>query len=218
MSDTEFRRVGLMGRVINSESGDTLQQLYKLLRQRGLEVLVESELASQLGMSDVVTESASELGARCDLVVVVGGDGSLLGAAHNLCHHEAPVVGINRGRLGFLTDVSPTEVEPALDAVLGGNFTIETRFLLKMDLFRGTHLLGSGVALNDVVLDSGVSPRMIEFELIVDDRFVYRQRSDGLIVSTPTGSTAYSPVGRWPDHASWPRCPGTCADASAYPR
>ena len=138
------------------------------------------------------------LGQLCDLVVVVGGDGSLLGAARTLCHSGTLVLGVNRGRLGFLTDISPDELEARVGEVLDGHYEVEERFLLDAELYREGTLMGSGDALNEVVLHPGKAVRMIEFELFIDGQFVYSQRSDGLIIATPTGSTAYSLSGGGP--------------------
>ncbi|HHX81848.1 MAG TPA: NAD(+) kinase, partial [Pseudomonadaceae bacterium] len=123
---------------------------------------------------------------------VVGGDGSMLKAAATLADQGLPVVGINRGRLGFLTDIIPEEIETSLDLILDGHYLLENRFLLDVSFpaASDTALLGS--AMNDVVLHPGIAAQMIEFELYIDGRFVYNQASDGLIVATPTGSTAYS--------------------------
>ena len=115
-----------------------------------------------------------------------------------LAHYNVPVLGINRGRLGFLTDILPEEIEQRVGAVLQGDYTLEKRFLLNVAVQRDGEIIGKGEALNDVVVNSGTSAKMIEFDLYVDDEFVYRQRSDGLIVSTPTGSTAYSLSGGGP--------------------
>jgi NAD+ kinase len=125
-------------------------------------------------------------------VVVVGGDGSLLGVARTLARSDAPILGVNRGRLGFLTDVSPDELETQVGSVLDGKYTIEKRFLLDVEIKRGGEPQGRGDALNDVVVNSGTSGHMMEFDLFVEGELVYHQRADGLIVSTPTGSTAYS--------------------------
>ena len=133
-----------------------------------------------------------ELGAQVDLVIVVGGDGSMLNAARALANDTVPVLGINRGRLGFLTDIRPDEIETALSKVLDGQFRDEYRFMLEFSVRRNNELLSGGTALNDVVLHPGTAAQMIEFELFVDQQFVNSQQSDGLIVATPTGSTAYS--------------------------
>jgi len=138
------------------------------------------------------------LGETCDLVIVVGGDGCLLGAARDLARYKVPLLGVNRGRLGFLTDILPSEVEDRISEVLDGEYTTDYRFLLEAQVKRDGQLIGESSALNDVVFHSGNSVKMLEFELFVDGDFVYRQRSDGLIVSTPTGSTAYALSGGGP--------------------
>jgi len=145
----------------------------------------------QLGTRD-------EIGRSVDLVIVVGGDGSLLRAARTLVNYQKPVVGVNRGRLGFLTDISPDDMVEQVHLVLDGHYHSERRFLLEAELRRDGEVLGRGDALNDVVVNSGNSAQMIEFELYINDTFVYRQRADGLIVSTPTGSTAYALSGGGP--------------------
>jgi len=124
--------------------------------------------------------------------VVVGGDGSMLGAARALARHKIPVLGINRGSLGFLTDIKPDELEVKVAEVLEGRFLEESRFLLEAEVRRHGEAIGQGDALNDVVLHPGKSTKMIEFELFIDGHFVCSQKADGLIIATPTGSTAYS--------------------------
>ena len=126
------------------------------------------------------------------MVIVVGGDGSILNVAKFIASDQVPVIGINRGKLGFLTDVLPNEIETNIANVLNGNYSVDKRFLLDVVARRGTTEHNLGSALNDVVLHPGKAAQMIEFELFIDDKFVYSQESDGLIVSTPTGSTAYS--------------------------
>ena len=128
-----------------------------------------------------------------NLIIVIGGDGSLLSAARTLVRHDCPVIGVNRGRLGFLTDVSPDEELAAhVSRVLDGDYTTDRRFLLDVEVSSGGNTTGRAEALNDVVVNSGTSAQMIEFQLQVDDDFVYRMNADGLIIATPTGSTAYS--------------------------
>ena len=193
-----FRTIGLMGRLGSEQVLETLVQLRELLLSRGCSVLLEPEFASRLGAEQGCVRTRDRIGRESDLVIVVGGDGSMLGAARTLARHDVPVLGVNRGRLGFLTDVTPQNLETEIDGVLSGRYLIESRFLLDVRVMRGDTLIASGDALNDVVVNSGVSARMIEFDLFIDDQFVYTQRSDGLIVSTPTGSTAYSLSGGGP--------------------
>ena len=148
-----------------------------------------AELIENPGVNECTRE---ELSSRCDLVIVVGGDGSILNVAKFIASDQVPVIGINRGKLGFLTDVLPNEIETNIANVLNGNYSVDKRFLLDVVARRGTTEHNLGSALNDVVLHPGKAAQMIEFELFIDDKFVYSQESDGLIVSTPTGSTAYS--------------------------
>ena len=187
-----FRKIGLVGRSQQSGLQEVLQQLLGLLQARGLEVMLEDRLGEVLPDYNQRLASRDEIGQETDLIVVVGGDGSLLSAARTLARYETPVLGINRGRLGFLTDITPDEMAQRIPEVLDGKFERESRFLLDADVRRGGHVMGRADALNDVVVNSGTSAQMIEFELYINDTFVYRQRADGLIVSTPTGSTAYS--------------------------
>jgi len=193
-----FRHIGLIGRLGSAGVVDTLKRLLRFLDERGLHVIVEDRTATVLLDHGHPEASRRMLGELCDLVIVVGGDGSLLGAARTLCHSGTLVLGVNRGRLGFLTDISPDELEERVGEVLEGHYEVEERFLLDAELYRGDTLMGSGDALNEVVLHPGKAVRMIEFELFLDGQFVYSQRSDGLIIATPTGSTAYSLSGGGP--------------------
>jgi NAD+ kinase len=138
------------------------------------------------------------MGQSCDLVIVVGGDGSLLGAARELAQSSVAVLGINRGNLGFLTDICPDEIEQKVGEVLRGEYHTEPRFLIEALVKRDGEPIGSGAALNDIILHPGQAARMIRFELYIEGQFAYSQRSDGLIVSTPTGSTAYALSGGGP--------------------
>jgi|SRR5690625_337251 len=192
-----FRNIGVMGR---SGEGvvETLHALVEFLRSRELNVILSEEIAELVDDGQLRVSSRKLIGEICDLVIVVGGDGSLLGAARLLARYKVPVLGINRGRLGFLADVSPDDIERQVGAVLDGNSWLEERFLLDAEVQRGGDPIGVADALNDVVVNSGTSAKMIELELYVEGEFVYRQRCDGLIMSTPTGSTAYSLSGGGP--------------------
>ncbi|MCB1842398.1 MAG: NAD(+) kinase [Halioglobus sp.] len=193
-----FRTIGVLGRSEQTDLAEVLAPLLSLLRARDLHVLLESELAALVTTEAPELASRDEIGARADLVIVVGGDGSLLSAARTLAKYDTRVIGVNRGRLGFLTDISPDEMAEQLPAVLDGHYEADNRFLLDAELRRNGELIASADALNDVVVNSGNSAQMIEVELYINDVFVYRQRADGLIVSTPTGSTAYSLSGGGP--------------------
>ncbi len=194
---TDFATIGLIGRLDSDSVGYSLQRLIHFLRKRQLAYILETETATLLTDQELLDSAAqvagiAELGRHCDLVIVVGGDGSLLRGARALAEHDVPLLGINRGRLGFLTDIAPDEIEAQVGAVLAGEYHQEHRFLLDMRVVRGEMLVGQGDALNDVVLHPGEFIRMMVFELYVNGQFVTSQRADGMIVSTPTGSTAYA--------------------------
>ncbi|MFV8816452.1 NAD(+) kinase [Haliea sp. E17] len=193
-----FKKIGLVGRSQQDGLDSVLQDLLRLLSDRGHQVILEDRLAELVPGFEVKLGSRDEIGNESDLVIVAGGDGSLLSAARTLARYDTPVLGVNRGRLGFLTDISPDQIHEQVSAVLDGRFTLENRFLLDVHVVRKGEQIARGEALNDVVVNSGTSAQMIEYELSIDDTFVYRQRADGLIVSTPTGSTAYSLSGGGP--------------------
>ncbi|MAL96639.1 MAG: NAD(+) kinase [Haliea sp.] len=195
---TRFDRIGLVGRSQQEGLREVLQELIGLLQGLDRELILEQRLAELVPETSLPCGSLDDIGEDCDLVIVVGGDGSLLSAARTLARYETPVLGINRGRLGFLTDISPDDMHSQVPAVLAGEFVRESRFLLDARVQREGRTVGRADALNDVVVNSGTSAQMIEFELSINGVFVYRQRADGLIVSTPTGSTAYSLSGGGP--------------------
>jgi NAD+ kinase len=190
---SEFQRVGLLGRREHPGVTHVVSELLDLLDGRGIDVVLEDRLATLAHFETRAMQPRDAIGANVDLAVVIGGDGSLLSAARTLVKHDCPVIGINRGRLGFLTDVSPDDgLVTHVSNVLDGHYTTDKRFLLDVEVHGPHGLTGQAEALNDVVVNSGTSAQMIEFQLHVDDEFVYRMNADGLIISTPTGSTAYS--------------------------
>lgn len=193
-----FSTIGLIGRLGSEKVADSLIRLVGFLVARDYQVLVEDRTATVMPHHGQPEASRRALGELCDLVIVIGGDGSLLGAARTLCKTGTLMLGVNRGRLGFLTDISPDELEQRVGEVLAGEFEVEERFLLDAELYRDGVAVGNGEALNEVVVHPGKAVRMIEFELFIDGQFVYSQRSDGLIVATPTGSTAYALSGGGP--------------------
>lgn len=193
-----FRHIGLLGRIADRKVLESLQQLLDFLNRRGAQVLLEKDVARALNTEDAQVATIEMIGQTCDLAIVVGGDGSLLGAARILAQYDVPLLGVNRGRLGFLTDIKPREIEEKIGAILDGKYLLEQRFLLDAVLSRDGVPIGNSEAVNDVVLGSGTSARMIEYELFVEGQFVYSQSSDGVIVSTPTGSTAYALSGGGP--------------------
>ncbi|MBY6212233.1 NAD(+) kinase [Microbulbifer agarilyticus] len=195
---SEFQNIGLIGRKGSSSAASSLRRLMAFLERDGYSVILEKDTASNVVGHKARVSSKDKLGELCDLVIVVGGDGSLLAAARALAKFSVPLLGINRGRLGFLTDITPDEIEQKVGEVLSGKYMAESRFLLDMSVTRDDKPIGKGSALNDVVVHPGEFIRMIEFDLYIDGQFVYKQRSDGLIVSTPTGSTAYALSGGGP--------------------
>ncbi len=188
----DFKRIGLVGRPNHSGVVDSLSRLFAFLSEQDVEIVLDDVTAGLIENPGVNECTREELSSRCDLVIVVGGDGSMLNVAKFIASDQVPVIGINRGKLGFLTDVLPNEIETNIADVLNGNYSVEKRFLLDVVARRGETEHNLGAALNDVVLHPGKAAQMIEFELFVDDKFVYSQESDGLIVATPTGSTAYA--------------------------
>ena len=188
---TKFHTIGLIGKPHHQGTNLTLKRLHHWLTVQGFEVLVEERVASELG-SNIEAVDLLEIGSRCDLAIVVGGDGNMLGAARVLARFDLGVIGVNRGNLGFLTDLPPDNFEDALAAVLEGEFETEHRFLLEAEVYRHGKLKACNTAVNEAVLHPGKIAHMIEFEVYIDDQFMYSQRADGMIVSTPTGSTAYS--------------------------
>ena len=195
---SNFSCIGIIGRLDSENTEYSLKRLISFLQKQDVELLVEEDTASLVEGFDLTAESRSALADKCDLVIVVGGDGSLLAAARAFAGFNIKLLGINRGRLGFLTDISPEDIEYRVGEVLEGNYKSELRSLLSAQLFRDGQSVFEGIALNDVVVHPGEFIRMIEFELHIDGDFVYRQRSDGLIISTPTGSTAYALSGGGP--------------------
>jgi len=193
-----FNTVGLIGRQRQEDISDTLLALKNLIKKRKLSLIVETETAKLLPKEKLVTCNRDELGNHCDLMIVVGGDGSLLNAAHAAVAYNTPVLGINRGRLGFLTDIHPSELTLKVNEVLNGDYIEEKRFLLKIVIEHKKKTIAQHIALNDVVLMPGDVAHMIEFAITIDKQAVCSQRADGLITATPTGSTAYALSGGGP--------------------
>ena len=193
-----FRTVGLIAKRGDARVGETLGRLIAMLRDRGLEVLLDARSRDAYPGSDTAVVARDALGDRCDLVIVVAGDGTFLSAARSLVDQDVPLLGVNLGRLGFLTDIMPDEMSDRLNEILDGEFVEERRFLLEVAVDRGAERIYSGSALNEVVTHKSSMARLVEFEIHIDGHLVNSQRSDGLIVATPTGSTAYALSGGGP--------------------
>jgi NAD+ kinase len=169
-----------------------LEEIAQFLIEQGLEVSFERDTAQATGVSDFDALSPAEIGQRCDLAVVVGGDGTMLGIARELARWNIPLVGINQGRLGFITDVAIGQYKEALATLVAGDYEVENRSMLEGRVWRDGHCIFEGLSLNDVVVSRGATASMVELSVHVDDDFVANIRADGLIVATPTGSTAYA--------------------------
>ena len=189
---SHFQRIGLLGSLDVPEVVESLQKLESFLKAQGRDVVYEQQAANLIDWTPDNVLPIEEFSGTVDLGIVVGGDGSMLSACRKMAAFGIPLLGINRGRLGFLTDISPDEIEQRVLPVLQGEYKQTKRFLLETSVTRNGVEIGKGTAVNDIVLHPGMSVRMMTFELYVDGQFVYSQRSDGLIVATPTGSTAYA--------------------------
>lgn len=189
----KFQRVILYARQHRANQGvsESLQRLAKFLTQQQIEAYLDIDTATYFDVNLPVLERHC-MGKKQDLIIVVGGDGSLLSAARMAIKVNVPVIGINRGRLGFLTDINPKEIEKQLKAVLNGNYLEEHRFLLQTRIHDKENTYFQGDALNDVVLGRGNETHLIEFDVSINQQHVCHYRSDGLIIATPTGSTAYA--------------------------
>ena len=191
------KTIALIGKYHSQDIAESIRMLARYLHERGMTVLIEEETArnvvSQLDLRSWASGSFAWLGAHADMAIVAGGDGTMLNAARQLARYRVPLVGVNQGRLGFMTDISRNNMLAAMDDLLDGKFVPETRMLLEAEVLRDERPVGAPhLALNDVVVDKGAIGRMIEFELFVDSEFIYHLRADGLIVATSTGSTAYA--------------------------
>ncbi len=185
-----FRRIALVGKQ-NPEIAPPLRALRDFLRERGCEVAVEKETAAIVGGNGAGADYDA-IGRGCDLAIVIGGDGTMLAAARNLARYQVPLAGVNQGRVGFMTDIALSDLRQSVAAILDGRHTIEERALLEAEVLRGGRSVLRTVALNEAVVSKGSQARLIEFKLSIDGEYVYRLRADGVIVATPTGSTAYA--------------------------
>jgi NAD+ kinase len=186
----QFKTVALWGRLGERSVMEPARQVLAHLRKRGITVLASITSDPTRELADATHVDEREAAKRADLVIAIGGDGTLLHAARNVAARDVPLVGINRGRLGFLTDVTPEHLREALDAILKGNYLAERRLTLAARL--GKRAKSSLFALNDIVLQKGDTGRLLDFTTEVDNVYVNTHRGDGLIVATPTGSTAYA--------------------------
>jgi NAD+ kinase len=193
-----FKRIALISNSDAIKVAETLNSLIVYLQSSEIDFILDqgsSALADQTGLP---TMKENEFDADCDLAIAIGGDGTMLKAAHLACQHEIPLLGINRGRLGFLADIPADAFEEHLNAIFAGTFVEDERVMLQVEVIREGKSLLKSDAFNDVILQKWNIAKLVEFETYVDGSFVHRQRSDGLIVATPTGSTAYALSGGGP--------------------
>jgi NAD+ kinase len=187
---TEIRKIGIIANVYKEKSVEYARELRDWLRQRGLEVVFEKGVADKTGETGIYTKET--LAAMVDMVVVFGGDGTLLMAARSLREFSVPILGVNLGGFGFLTVVNLQEMFSDLEMILQGNCRIEKRMMLDASVSRDDRLIAEYTVLNDAVISRGSLCRLLDMETLVDDQYMTTYKADGLIVSTPTGSTAYS--------------------------
>jgi len=190
MPKPAFSRIVLIGKH-TPEIADSLRALRRLLLARGCEVRVERETAARIGDGEDALE-LERIGGFADLAMVLGGDGTMLAAARSLAPQGVPLAGINQGRVGFMTDIALEDMQASVDAILDGEYRMEERALLDAEILRGGRRVLRTVALNEAVVGKGSQGRLIEVEVRIDGEYVYALRADGLIVATPTGSTAYA--------------------------
>jgi NAD+ kinase len=196
---SQFRQVALIGKYHAAVSGTgagstraTLEDIAHFLGTQGCDVIVERETASTAGITGYTTLDVPAIGAQCDLVLVVGGDGTMLGIGRQLARFGVPLIGINQGRLGFITDIPLDQFRATLTPMLRGEYEEDHRSLMHARVVRDGHCVFDALAMNDVVVNRGATSGMVELRVEVDGHFVANQRCDGLIVATPTGSTAYA--------------------------
>ena len=189
---TRFRHAAIVGKHQAQGMRDLLGEVAQFLVGLGLKVSFERATAQNTGLTGYAALSTAEMGAQCDLAVVVGGDGTMLGIARELARHDIPLVGINQGRLGFITDVPVGQFREALAPMIGGDFEEEHRAMLEGGVWRDGARIFEGLSMNDVVVSRGATASMVELKIDIGGEFVANLRADGLIVASPTGSTAYA--------------------------
>ncbi|CAG1021067.1 NAD+ kinase [Patescibacteria group bacterium] len=187
-----FQSIGIIGKPSDPSIAQTLAMLCDYLKQHYYKVFIDNDSAGFVENNKTTVCSIDALARHCDLVIAVGGDGTFLAAARAIAEYDIPLIGINLGRLGFLTDISPNELPAKLHRILQGHYSEEKRSLLRAKIIRDEQVIHEETAVNEVVIHRWVTPSMIEIVTKIDKQFLNSQRSDGLIVSTPTGSTAYS--------------------------
>lgn len=187
-----IKTIGIISKHDGGTVGKTLTDLYEYLTGKSVDIMLDETARGIIQRKQVSFADRDTIGTSCDLAIVVGGDGTFLSAVRSLADYKIPVLGINLGRLGFLVDISPDTMFDTLDQILDGKYVQETRFLLFAQVLRNGEVISEADAFNDVVVHIRDVARMIEFETYINGQFVNYQRSDGIVISTPTGSTAYA--------------------------
>ncbi len=188
----KFKTIGIITKPQAEFISQTLQSVFTFLKNKNCKVILDEQIPDAINNYGFEKASRKVIAQQCDLAIVVGGDGTILNAVRSLVHANVPLLGINVGRLGFLADISPDELEDSLEDILNGFYREEQRFLLEMQVLRKGKIIFEGDAFNEVVVHIRDVARMIEFETRINDEFVNYQRADGIIIATPTGSTAYA--------------------------
>jgi len=191
-SPLTFSNVALVGKFQAEGVDRILENVAAIILANGFNAYLESETAEQTGLKSIPMIQVDDFAGKIDIVVVIGGDGTLLGLGRRVAGLNIPIIGINMGRLGYMTDIPLNEIEVHLPAMLNGAYELDTRTLLESQVMRDGAPAHQGTALNDVVVNRSSRSGMVELSVEVNGSFMYNQRSDGLIVATPTGSTAYS--------------------------
>ena len=187
-----FQHAALVGKYQADGIRPLLEEIAHFLVRQGLEVSFEQHTAASTGVTDFDALSIDQIGQQCDLAVVVGGDGTMLGIARELARHNLPLVGINQGRLGFITDLPIGQFREALAPMIAGDYEEDFRAMLEGEVWRDGERIFEGLSLNDVVVSRGATASMVELRVDIGDEFVANMRADGLVLASPTGSTAYS--------------------------
>ena len=187
-----FRHAAIVGKFQAQGIRGALEDVAHFLEDQGLEVSFESATATATGVSRYAALSPAQMGAQCDLAVVVGGDGTMLGIGRELARYNLPLVGINQGRLGFITDIRMDQFREVLAPMIRGEFVEDHRSMIEGGVWRDGECIFEGLSMNDVVVSRGATASMVELKVDIGDDFVANLRADGLIVASPTGSTAYA--------------------------
>jgi NAD+ kinase len=187
-----FQNIGIIGKPSDVGIFETIRRVCVYLIGENYRVFIADNSAAFVEDLTVVVCDSNQLGERCDVVIALGGDGTFLAAARAIVKHNVPLIGVNLGRLGFLVDISPSALPETLAQMLEGNFSLEERYLLRAKIVRDDNVIHEETAVNEVAIHRWITPSMIEIVTKIDGVFLNSQRSDGLIIATPTGSTAYS--------------------------